>query len=249
MRKLILQFIIAGCVFPATIKSQTLNHRWLIETTIGNANLGENNTTFGSEGSSAAIRNKYFSLRVNPTFGYFLIKNFAVGGTASFYYNTSKSHVYDDKGSLTGETNGNTSSLNLSPFIRYYFGKDSKTRFYIQANGTYGIMLHYKYVSKSYDNGTVEGTGSSAIPKDKIYGYGGSVGLNRFLNESVALNVNVGYNYMKDDSHSVSEYNSTYSSGKSESRSIYQSNSITWNLGLTYFPVLKKKNSENKTTN
>ena len=122
-------------------------------------------------GGNASIRfNDPFTINLSPDFGIFVANHIAVGGMAQVYYISTD--------------NGHTTALGLSPFFRYYFGKDNPTRFFAQVNTG---LTHYWYSSdfggreyKSSYNSTNVGLG---------------LGLVHFLTEQVGLEAVLAYNY------------------------------------------------------
>ncbi|HEY0679715.1 MAG TPA: outer membrane beta-barrel protein [Chitinophagaceae bacterium] len=130
------------------VSAQTEQGNWLVG---GNFNLStvSNNTSIG----------------LNPTAGYFVMNNLAVGGTVTL--------MYDKLGENSSTTFG------LGPMVRYYFGK-SNIRPFVDGEMSF-ISEKFKYPGgTNTENGV---------------GYFLGMGLALFLNENVALETLAGYTH------------------------------------------------------
>ncbi len=137
---------------------------------------GSTNLNFGFDTEKSKLANgsistdgKTTSFSIEPTAGYFIMDNLAVGagiilGTSTFKQDGSTSK-------------SKTSSVQLSPFARYYFDK-----FYAQG----GFQLGSQKSELS--------TGSTTqTSKDGISGWLLAAGYMVLLNESIALEPQIGY--------------------------------------------------------
>lgn len=106
------------------------------------------------------------SFSLTPQFGYFVINNLAVGAGLNFNVQKNKS----DNSSFS------STSLQFQPFARYYFNPG------IFVHGSYGI-----------------GAGKAEFTSDEssynIYNWNTSVGYAIFLNDHVAIEPMLGYNW------------------------------------------------------
>jgi hypothetical protein len=112
--------------------------------------------------------NNSFSVAISPGMGYFLADNLALGSGIPLLLITGENYRYIGYG--------------ITPFIRYYFGPPSEFMFFV--TGAFGISGW----SSKYDDTT---NSSSAITGSA--GVGGTY----FLNESIGLEIILGYTYDK----------------------------------------------------
>lgn len=143
--------LLALCCY-AGAKAQTEQGSWLVG---GNFNLNtvSNSTTIG----------------FNPTAGYFVIDNLAVGATVGLTY------------SKFGENK--STSFGIGPFSRYYFGKQNIRPF---LNGE----LNFISEKFKFPSGTNTENGVN---------YFLGLGVAAFLNRNVAIEGLAGYNHTKID--------------------------------------------------
>jgi Outer membrane protein beta-barrel domain len=148
MKKIYLSLSMLLIAYVTT--AQTEQGNWLVG---GNftVNTGDNNTTIG----------------LNPTVGYFVVNNLAVGGTLSLGYSK-----FGDNRSTT---------FGIGPLARYYFGKTNIKPF---INGE----LSFTSYKLKFPAGSNTENGTS-------YFLGPGVAL--FLNENVALEGIAGYSHTK----------------------------------------------------
>jgi hypothetical protein len=112
--------------------------------------------------------NNYFSLGISPSMGYFLADNLAAGASIPLSFLTEEDY--------------RSIGYGITPFVRYYFGPPSEFMFFV--TGSFGIQGW----SNKYDDTT---NSSSSITGRA--GVGGSY----FLNESIGLEIILGYSYSK----------------------------------------------------
>lgn len=100
----------------------------------------------------------YFNVNINPSAGYFVAKNLALGASLGFGFGKS----------------GGSSIINygVQPFARYYFG-EKKTRLFAQAGA--GIYA-YKMSNTSISN-----------DKGSMFTFAAGPGVSHFLNQNVAV--------------------------------------------------------------
>jgi len=121
-----------------------------------------------STGLNFQSDNNSFSIAVSPDMGYFLSDNLAIGASLPL--------------SLYTQSDYRNISYGLAPFIRYYFGQPSDFMFFV--TGAFGI----RGWSSKYDDTT-----NSSIAIAGSAGGGGTY----FLNESIGLEIILGYTYDK----------------------------------------------------
>lgn len=136
----------------------------------GSTGLGVNFLTDKTKsGGTTSTDGKSTSFSLEPTAGYFVIDNLAIGTGIGL----STSSFKPDGGG----TKSTSSTILLSPFARYYFDK-----FYAQGTFQFGS-------SKSeFTSG-----GTSFTSKDGLSGWSLAGGYALMLNESVALEPQIGY--------------------------------------------------------
>lgn len=148
MKKLYLYALLMCCCNAAM--SQTEKGTWLIG---GNFNLNTSDNTT--------------SIGINPTAGYFVINNLAVGGTMMLEFEKF------------GENK--TTTFGIGPLARYYFGARSVKPF---------VDGELNFVSQKLKVANVTNT-------ENGINYFLGMGLAMFLNQNVALEVLAGYDHTK----------------------------------------------------
>jgi hypothetical protein len=113
-----------------------------------------------------------FNFSLAPSFGAFVINNFAIGGTYSF--TAGSSDVLNSNDTRTTTT---TLTTLVGPFLKYYIGKKAMKPF-ISANGGYSVYTRIKSTS---------GSSSSSLTNYDGFSTGGSVGLAYFLNQHISI--------------------------------------------------------------
>jgi hypothetical protein len=103
--------------------------------------------------------------RFNPQFGYFVAKNFAVGGEMNFDFSKSGTIRVNEFG--------------VGPFARYYFGKSQTKPFLVTS-------ADYISTTTKFNNQKSSSTGWSLLA---------GAGFAAFLNRTVAVEGIVGYRY------------------------------------------------------
>ena len=117
-----------------------------------------------------------FGISLTPNLGYFVIDNLALGSGVPLTYSKRDNYRYIAAG--------------LQPFVRYYFGQDSQTRVFAQANG---IVLY------GGDKSTYEGV--ERTTSYKHHTLGARLGVAHFITEQVGLEAQLHYNYNFPDSN------------------------------------------------
>lgn len=136
----------------------------------GSSSLGIGFDTEKSKSNgSTSTDGKTTSFSLMPSAGYFFMDNLAVGAGIGLSTSTYKPDGSDSK--------FNESSITLSPFARYYFDK-----IYVQGAFQFGTQ------KSKFTSG-----GSTETSKEGISGWSLAGGYAIMLNESVALEPQVGY--------------------------------------------------------
>lgn len=105
-----------------------------------------------------------FSFTLQPVFGVFVVKNFALGGRYSFGI------------SSRNDRKGTTYNTSIGPILKYYVGKKAVKGF-LSASGGYSVNTFIRSGEVSNKNG--------------FYG-GGSIGVAYFFNEHIAMETSYG---------------------------------------------------------
>jgi hypothetical protein len=164
---------------------------------------GSGRTNYGSNNSN---KSESYNLTFYPQAGYFLFKNFALGIKPAISYNR-----YHYLNSFIQKS----TTLGISPFIRYYVGS-SKIRLFFQGsvgfNQTHNHVIGINpppldpFISNSNDHTFTQEIG---------------VGLVYFINEHVGLEALINYN------HNTNKYGATSSE--------IQTSNISFNLGFQIY--------------
>jgi hypothetical protein len=165
-----------------------------------------------------------YTLSLSPKVGYFLCRNFAVGinpyGTITHYY-------YKDS------FKGNTSSIGIGPFLRYYVGK-SKLRPFIEGGFSYA---HLANSTKNLDGNTASDSKSHRNYLSEHIG----IGMVYFINSYVGIETNLIYQHTNQKIYqSAMAYypQSTYTNSYGN---------LTLSVGFQiYIPAAKKESVEQK---
>jgi outer membrane protein W len=208
--------------------AQTKKGTWLLGTYLGSgyveSNTGESkyaasSNTYKSSGSS-------FGIGIDPTFGYFIADNFAIGVSLDLSYYSDSGDSSQTSSTVTSTSKSSELYAFLGPFFRFYFGgAKAKGRPYFEASAGVSLYPSYsgEYSSSSGDSYTVSYTKYSGVKVAAVLGY------EYYLNPSVGLQYYVGYSY----SSFASTYAYDYKVGtdySSESKSSY--GSFNFGVGL-----------------
>jgi len=231
---------------PTISNAQFSKGNILIEGGLGNLSLS-NNKTHNEEVGSPDSRNEGsgFKISIFPRIGYFVTNNLVVGTTLGIGFSSNKSKSFNSTmGYKEYESKFSSATLDLLPFVRYYFpGKNIKTRLYGQIGGGVNLALSAKYTSENFDNnGKVVGTYKTNYAKKPFTVSGEAlVGLNHFISQNVAVNAALGYNYSR--STMTSSYTQTFlnsSSTSTDVKNISTTGAFVWNVGFTMIIPCKK---------
>lgn len=226
---------------PRTLISQTKKANWLAEGNLGNINLSnsKNESIYGTNTSKSENKGYYISLF--PRIGYFLNDNIVLGTTLNFSYQSNKYKSYWNNGVKSYDGVYKGSSIGLSPFLRYYFTKNSKNRLYGQLGGGMNIdIFRNDEVTTFYDTGDKSGNYKNPSNGQVVSGEA-LIGFNHFFTDNVAFNSSIGYNYNKRTQKTIS--NSTYggiTNAQQETKSTAITGNVIWNFGFTIIIAGKK---------
>lgn len=155
-----LALLVAG-LFSAT--AQTEKGRWTVGASVGNFTYSTQNGYNSFSGS------------LTPSAGYFVANNLAVGAGIPLSLTTNK---FSDP---NGDTHTRTTSVGLSPYVRYYIGS-SRLKPYV------GVSYAYSLTNQRNESG-----GQTLKINGHISTLSPAVGVAYFVNRTVALNAGLSY--------------------------------------------------------
>ena len=248
MKKNLLIFaalIISMSLFPGISNAQFAKGNLLFEGGLGNLTVSNNKGEAEQNGIVDKSKSNGFSIGIMPRMGLFVTKDLVIGTTLGLNYYSSKYTYFKTATNIKdAESKSSLFALDFMPFVRYYFGKSTTTRFYGQVGGGISTNLSNKSEYKEFDNnGAVDYTSKTNYPK-KYIGFSGEalVGLNHFISQNVAVNAGLGYRY---NSNKETNSNTTTYLGVSttspETKYTNTGGAFSWNVGFTMFVPCKKK--------
>ncbi len=232
--------------FIVNMAAQTLNAQiqkgnWLVEGNLGNIVFSNNTQKSGTSPATTTTETRNYAISLYPRLAYLLTDNLALGATLSLGYQQYNFDYYASNALKTFDGKSNSAYAGLSPFLRYYFGKNSKNRFYAQAGAGFSIDLLRKDDSKGYDAaGNITSTNKNTSDGQSFFGQAG-IGFHHFFNEKVAFNSFIAYDYGKKTQNTTAT--ATYPAGAPSLQKYsysYLTGNLVWNFGLTVFLSGKK---------
>lgn len=226
---------------PKTLTSQTKKGNWLAEGNLGNINISNNKYESTSGANTSKSENQGYYISFFPRIGYFLNNNLVLGTTINFIYQSSKNNSYWNNGVKSYDGVSNGGSIGLSPFLRYYFTKSSKNRFYGQLGGGMDIDIFRNNEATTYsETGEKSGIYENPSTGQNVSGEA-LIGFNHFFTDNVAFNSSIGYNYGKRTQNTISSStNNGISNNQQETKSTATTGNVVWNFGFTIIISGKK---------
>lgn len=235
----ILSFLIVST--PIKLTAQTHKGSWLAEGNLGNIQISNNKNELTSGPFTNKFEKKGFDFSLYPRIGYFVDNNFVIGTTLNFSYQTYRNKFWDNNVKSYGGT-FSESSIGLSPFLRYYFTKNSKNRLYGQLGGGMNIDIFNKDEETTFnETGEISGSYKNSSKEHDINGEI-LIGFNHFFTGNVAFNSSIGYNCSKriQNNTSNSEYYGNASASQ-ETKNTTITGNVVWNFGFTIIIAGKKE--------
>lgn len=234
-------------LIPAFANAQFTKGDMLVEGSLGSINVSNTKSENEQNGTiNSKNENKGFSIAILPRAGFFVSNNLVIGTTLGIvFYNNKYKNINPLTGNKMGEAKDNTTTLDVIPFVRYYFpGKSATTRFYGQVGGGISLDLSRKYESKNYNNaGVVTNSFNYNYPK-KFNTVSGEalVGLNHFIAQNVAVNAGLGYNYSRgtETTSFTQNFGGPTTTSNPEKYTV-KTGTFIWNVGFTMIVPCKKK--------
>lgn len=240
----VLTVVICGLLLmliPKSALSQTKRGYWLAEGNLGNFRLSNNKYEQTSGGTLVKAESHDFGISVFPRMGYFLGENLVLGSTFSFIYQKTTYKTYRSTGIISSDGFTRNCQIGLIPFLRFYFTKNTKNRFYAQAGfGRLEDIGTYEESTEYNPNGSIGATYKNPTEGHALYGEF-LIGFNHFFNDHVAFNSSVGYSYNKTTQTTTNRVQAngiTYLSQDTKNTSV--SRSYVWNFGFSF--IIDRKN-------
>ncbi|TAE83568.1 MAG: hypothetical protein EAY81_08350 [Bacteroidetes bacterium] len=218
---------------PQTVKSQTKKGNLLIEGNLGNISLSSNrNDREGGFGGNKS-KNWGYNISLFPRIGLFVTDDLVVGSTVAMSHQSNWSASYRNDGTKSNDGVFSAARIGYSPFMRYYFTKNAKSRFYGQLGIGRSIDIYRTNQSTSYDAaGNVTSTFNSSWKSQFISGEA-LIGLNHFITENLAFNSSIGFGYNKQTlTIKSSSTRGEVTNSNPENKEITLSGNLSWNVGF-----------------
>lgn len=145
--------------------------------------------------TSSTIENDNFGISINPSIGWFISDNIALGVSPVISFSKQKQVGNGANGNTFLKDELNQYSFALGGFARYYFKGESTFRFFGQYNLSAGITggknegYEYESIGTYVDRYDNKFSGGIAINT------GVNFGASKFLNNHIALDIYLGYNF------------------------------------------------------
>jgi len=175
-----------------TSKAQTLKGDWLLGVSIGNISHTSSNskTTYSNTPTVYDSKGSSTSFSINPTAGYFIRKNHAIGAFLSISRYVSNSKSSNTSSSTTSDSKSTQPSFYIGPFWRAYFGSNEKTLPFAQ------IGFQFGQSGGSSKSSTSTGASSETTTNPVAdWNLGGTFGFEHFLSKNIGAFMSVGANY------------------------------------------------------
>ena len=244
MKKNLLIFaalMISLALFPAITNAQFVKGGMFVEGSLGNLTVSNSKTHYEDKNGLPTYRYKDngFAIGIFPRIGFLVTNNLAIGTTLGLNFSSNKRTFQDEITSVNqSENKVSAFTLEVMPFVRYYFGKPTGTRFYGQAGGGISTDLSRKDETKSligpsttnkynYTNKPISVSGEAML------------GMNHFVSQNVAVNASLGYRYTS--SKETTTYTNNAGVTSDPEKYISKGGAFIWNVGFTMFIPCSKK--------
>jgi hypothetical protein len=229
MKKPFVLLAITSLVGLTPVAAQSLKGTLFAGTSIGSTSYTQttNNYDYADGGNKNTDAHAY-SLSLSPSMGVFVTNHLIVGGSLGLSYAHNKTNSSNTEGGSTAETTfTNTTTVNLGPFLRYYFyeNKPLRTMLYMQAQGTIG---------------TGGGSSSGSGFNNATWTSGASLGVTHFIGRNVGMDFAIGYahnyEYSKDNNQTLTALDNGGSTTKPNNYSLAtSSDGFTLSVGFHWF--------------
>lgn len=189
MKKIILSLFMAAGLFA---NAQTQKGDRIVGVSFGSISFtnSDSKTTYSNTPTEYNSDGSSFSISVNPNVAWFVMDNLAVGGGVSVSFYTSKSDSSNTSSTTTSDSKSTQPSFYIGPLARYYFGKATTGKPFVQANFQYGIS------GGKSESSTSTGAFSETSTKPKGDWNGGvAFGYEHFVTPNIGIFGSIGFNY------------------------------------------------------
>ncbi len=188
------------------------------------------------DGNNKTTDSKTYAISGSPSLGVFVNDHLIIGGVFGLNYKHLKNEENTTETAiLNSKTATNTFTVDLGPFVRYYFFQNnpSSTLLYLQAQATAGTGSGN--TAGSGTSNSIAYTSSGKVSNIFTYTGGGSIGVTHFFQKTVGLDLGIGYGYAHEKSTNVNNQYKTASSGgaKTTVTNDYDLNTSTNGLTLS----------------
>jgi outer membrane protein W len=177
------------CLFSLLVTAFLFTTKSFSQTDKGTFTIGNDFGNIANANVSASKYSKQFNFNLSPTAGYFIKKNWEVGGGFQFGINKAKFDNYYSNGSgntLTANLRMVTTGANI--YSRYYFRNSSKLKPFVVA----GIVYQHRKGTKLNNIPSSYSPAKYSFVSNSFIAHGG-VGLAYFVNRNIAFTTSLQY--------------------------------------------------------
>jgi len=194
MQKIISAFILLLLV-NITLKAQFKKGMRMVGGSIGNVffNSGKSDYSYPAPTTGYESNNDNFGIALNPSIGWFVSDNTAIGAMLNFGYTHQKAFAKAANGNVFNRDVSNSFNIGIGGFARNYF-KSSGTMIpfgQFNLNGGIGSASNNGFYFTGNDKSTYDGESSG----DFFINTGVELGFTKMLNDHTGLDFFVGYTY------------------------------------------------------
>ncbi len=187
--------IIALLLISITLNAQLKKGMRMVGATVGNSffNSGKSDYSYPPPTTGYTSNSNNFGVTLNPSMGWFVSDNTAIGALLNFSYTHQKTFAKAANGNIFNRDISNSFNIGIGGFARNYF-KSSGTMMpfgQFNLNGGIGSTSNNGFYFINNDKSTYDGKSSG----DFFVNTGIALGLTKMLNEHTSLDFFVGYTY------------------------------------------------------
>jgi hypothetical protein len=239
--------LVSLITFAFSASSQTRKGNKMVGFSLVSAFFNNGTTDRSNDISSSTIENDNFGISINPNVGWFISDDVAVGISPSISYSKQKQVGKGANGNTFLSDEVSMYGVSVGGFARYYFKGQPNLRFFGQYNLNLGIAggknEGYEYESLGIYVDRYESKYSGGFKGNT----GVSFGASKFLNDHVAIDFIIGYNFSfgksEPEGTSVREYADPSTPDQTQTIKFEQKvtgNDIQLGIGLQVFLDKKK---------
>lgn len=192
----ILALVVSVLFLAASSFGQTEKGKFVLDQNISTGFIADKHDDkgFSYDGQEVVSKSTNFEIEFNPSVGYFIIDNLAIGSGINFNYSYSKDD--DIKGAVTQTNINKNYTYMLTPFAKYYIG-ETKLRPYVGAQLNVGWGVHKHEYSRDPVLTYFPTSDDKTRAVSSVIGFQVNPGVSYFISDRVSLDLNVYYKYMK----------------------------------------------------